>query len=81
MFDQSLAAQGFVVFRMDPRSASTQGARSTWTAYKQLGVKELEDITDAIKWLKKKPFVDGTPFDMRPQLRRTSPPMPPTFCA
>jgi dipeptidyl-peptidase 4 len=58
LFDQGLASAGFVAFRMDPRSASTQGARSTWTAYKHLGVKELEDITDAIQWLKKKPFVD-----------------------
>jgi dipeptidyl-peptidase 4 len=64
MLDQALAADGFVVFRMDPRSASTQGAKSTWTAYKRLGVKELEDITDAIHWLKKKPYVDGSRIGM-----------------
>ena len=58
IWDHALAAEGFVVFRMDPRSASGKGARSAWTAYKRLGVQELEDIHDAISWLKQKPYVD-----------------------
>jgi len=63
-WDQALAAEGFIVFRVDPRSASGKGAVSAWTAYKQLGVQELEDIKDAIAWLKKKPYVDEARIGM-----------------
>jgi dipeptidyl aminopeptidase/acylaminoacyl peptidase len=64
MYDQALAAEGFVVFRMDPRPASGKGAASAWTAYKHLGVQELEDIKTAINWLKQKPYVDGSRIGM-----------------
>jgi dipeptidyl aminopeptidase/acylaminoacyl peptidase len=64
MWDHALAAEGFVVFLMDPRSASGKGAIATWTAYKHLGVQELADIKDAITWLKQKPYVDGTRIGM-----------------
>ena len=57
--DQMLAQMGFVIFRCDPRSASGKGAVSAWTAYRQLGVRELDDITDAIAWLNDKPFIDS----------------------
>jgi len=56
--DHMLAQMGMLVFRCDPRSASGKGACSAWTAYKQLGVQELEDIEEAIEWLKDKPYVD-----------------------
>ena len=56
--DQALAQEGVVVFRADPRSASGKGAVSAWTAYKRLGVPELEDIEAAIEWIKEKPYVD-----------------------
>jgi dipeptidyl-peptidase 4 len=56
--DQMLAELGIVVFRCDPRSASGKGACSAWTAYRQLGVQELADISEAIEWLKAQPFVD-----------------------
>ncbi len=64
MRDQALAHEGFIVFRMDPRSASGKGAVSAWTAYKHLGVQELEDIKEAITWLKQKPYVDGSRIGM-----------------
>jgi len=64
MWDQALAQEGFVVFRMDPRSASGKGAISAWSAYKHLGVQELEDIKTAINWLKQKPYVDGSRIGM-----------------
>ena len=64
MWDQALAHEGFVVFLMDPRSASGKGAISAWSAYKHLGVQELEDIKDAINWLKQKPYVDGSRIGM-----------------
>ena len=49
---------------MDPRPASGKGAASAWTAYKHLGVQELEDIKTAINWLKQKPYVDGSRIGM-----------------
>jgi len=55
---------GFVIFRCDPRSASGKGACSTWTAYRQLGVQEMNDIETAINWLKTHPFVDGDRIGM-----------------
>ena len=64
LYDQALASEGFVVFHVDPRSASGKGAASTWAAYRKLGVKELEDITDAINWLKAKSYVDGKRIGM-----------------
>jgi dipeptidyl aminopeptidase/acylaminoacyl peptidase len=64
MWDHALAREGFVIFRMDPRSASGKGAVSAWKAYKHLGVQELEDIKDAINWLKQKPYVDGSRIGM-----------------
>jgi dipeptidyl-peptidase-4 len=64
MWDHALAREGFVVFHMDPRSASGKGAVSAWRAYKHLGVQELEDIKTAVNWLKGKPYVDGSRIGM-----------------
>jgi dipeptidyl aminopeptidase/acylaminoacyl peptidase len=64
MWDHALAREGFIVFHMDPRSASGKGAVSAWKAYKHLGVQELEDIKTAINWLKQKPYVDGSRIGM-----------------
>jgi dipeptidyl aminopeptidase/acylaminoacyl peptidase len=49
--ERGMANLGFLVFHVDPRSASGKGACSTWTAYRQLGVQELADIETAIRWL------------------------------
>jgi len=59
-FEQILAAQGIVVFRVDPRSASGQGAQSAWTCFKQLGVQELKDLETAVDWIGKNPWADTT---------------------
>ena len=57
--EQALASEGVIVFRVDPRSASGSGASSTWTAYKKLGVQELDDLKDAVAWLiKSRPYAD-----------------------
>ena len=64
MRDHAMAHEGLIIFHMDPRSASGKGAVSTWTAYKHLGVQETKDIEDAINWLKKKPYVDGSRIGM-----------------
>jgi dipeptidyl aminopeptidase/acylaminoacyl peptidase len=57
--DHGLANLGFLVFQVDPRSASGKGACATWTAYRQLGVQELADIETAIRWLTAHSFVDA----------------------
>jgi dipeptidyl aminopeptidase/acylaminoacyl peptidase len=59
MFEQVLAQSGIVVFRVDPRPASGKGARSAWTAYKQLGVQELKDLEEAVDWICKNPWADA----------------------
>ena len=65
LLDQALATEGYIAFRMDPRSASGKGAVSAHAAYKQLGVRELEDIKTAINWLKSdRPYVDGDRIGM-----------------
>jgi dipeptidyl aminopeptidase/acylaminoacyl peptidase len=51
LHDEMLAQLGFVVFHIDPRSATDKGQRSTWTAYRKLGVQELKDLEAAVKWL------------------------------
>jgi dipeptidyl aminopeptidase/acylaminoacyl peptidase len=62
--DQYLAYLGFIVFHCDPRSASGKGAKSAWTAYRQLGVQETKDIETAIKWLCQRPYVDANRIGM-----------------
>lgn len=55
--DHAHAGAGFLVLRIDPRSASGKGAAATWTAYKQLGKQELADLEEAVRWLGKRPYV------------------------
>ncbi|HEY7326747.1 MAG TPA: DPP IV N-terminal domain-containing protein [Gemmataceae bacterium] len=62
--DQGLANLGFLVFQVDPRSASGKGIVSTWTAYRQLGVQEMADIETAIRWLTTHSFVDADRIGM-----------------
>jgi dipeptidyl-peptidase-4 len=64
LWEQALAAEGFVVFLLDPRTASGKGAQSAWRAYKRLGMQELEDIKDGIAWVKQRPYVDGSRIGM-----------------
>ncbi|MCC6230748.1 MAG: DPP IV N-terminal domain-containing protein [Phycisphaerales bacterium] len=54
------AHDGMIMFGVDPRSASGKGAVSAWACYKQLGVSELKDLEDAVRWVTSKPFVDGS---------------------
>ena len=63
-YEQILAHMGLVVLRCDPRSASGKGAKSAWTAYRQLGVNELRDLEDAVQWLREQPFVDSQRIGM-----------------
>ncbi len=62
--DQVLAGEGIVLLETHPRSASNRGSVTTWTAYKQLGVQELRDIEDVVRWLTAKPYIDGARVGM-----------------
>jgi dipeptidyl aminopeptidase/acylaminoacyl peptidase len=62
--ESSLVRDGFIVFRLDPSSASGKGAVSAWRAYRKLGVQECEDIKEALAWLKKRPYVDASRIGM-----------------
>lgn len=62
--DRLLAEQGIIVFRADPYPASGKGVKSTWTTYKQMGVRELEDVEEIINWLTVNPWADGTRVGM-----------------
>ncbi len=59
-FEQLLAQMGILAFRVDPHSASGKGAVSAWPAYRQLGVRELADLEDAVGWLHQLPYVDSS---------------------
>lgn len=59
IMDNTLATNGVIVLRVDPRSASGKGMQSAWTCYKQLGVQELKDLEEAVAWLAAKPGVDA----------------------
>ena len=45
---QFLAQQGFIVLQCNVRSASGRGQQHTGACYRQLGVKELKDLEDAV---------------------------------
>ncbi|MEZ5428167.1 MAG: S9 family peptidase [Pyrinomonadaceae bacterium] len=59
MWHQMMAQKGYIIWVLDPRSASGKGEKETWTAYKQLGVTEYLDLADGVKFLKTLPYVDG----------------------
>jgi len=50
-FTQLLAAEGYLVWECDPRSASGRGEITAWQAYERLGATELDDIEDGLRWL------------------------------
>jgi dipeptidyl-peptidase 4 len=62
--DRLLAEKGIIVFRADPYPASGKGAKSTWTTYQNMGVRELEDLTEIITWITDKPWADGSRVGM-----------------
>ncbi len=51
LFKQLLAAQGWIVWEVDPYSASGEGEVSAWTCYRRLGVTETRDLEDSLRWL------------------------------
>jgi dipeptidyl-peptidase-4 len=59
MFDQYMAQQGFVVFRLDNRGSSRRERAFTDVIYKELGKHEVEDQITGIDWLARQSFVDA----------------------
>jgi len=58
-FDQYMAQQGFVVFRLDNRGSSRRERVFTDVIYNNLGKNEVEDQVTGIDWLAQQSFVDA----------------------
>ncbi|UMR33127.1 S9 family peptidase [Massilia sp. MB5] len=58
-FDQYMAQQGFVVFRLDNRGSSRRERVFTDAIYRNLGKVEVEDQLTGVEWLSKQSFVDA----------------------
>ena len=59
IWDHAMASAGVLVFHFDNHPSSGKGAKSAWTTYKRMGVRELADLKSAVDWLKSQPWVDG----------------------
>jgi dipeptidyl-peptidase-4 len=57
-FDQYMAQQGFVVFRIDNRGSGRRERQFTDVLYNNLGKHEVEDQVAGIDWLARQSFVD-----------------------
>jgi dipeptidyl-peptidase-4 len=57
-FNQYMAQQGYVVFRLDNRGSSRRERQFTDVIYKELGKHEVEDQITGIDWLARQSFVD-----------------------
>jgi dipeptidyl-peptidase-4 len=57
-FDQYMARQGYVVFRLDNRGSSRRERSFTDALHGQLGKVEVEDQLTGIEWLRSQPFVE-----------------------
>lgn len=57
-FDQYMAQQGFVVFRLDNRGSGRRERQFTDVLYGNLGKHEVEDQLTGIDWLSQQSFVD-----------------------
>ena len=58
-FDQYMAQQGYVVFRLDNRGSWRRERKFTDAIYNNMGKHEVEDQLTGIDWLGKQPFVDA----------------------
>ncbi|WP_426208298.1 alpha/beta fold hydrolase [Massilia sp. TWP1-3-3] len=58
MFDQYMAQQGYVVFRLDNRGSTRRERAFTDVIYGNLGQHEVEDQVTGIDWLGRQSFVD-----------------------
>ncbi|MBB6052405.1 S9 family peptidase [Armatimonas rosea] len=56
--DQFLAQNGIIVFKCDNRTANPRGTAAQKCSYKQFGVRELQDIEDALTYLVDQGYAD-----------------------
>ncbi|SHI89127.1 S9 family peptidase [Flavobacterium terrae] len=57
-FDYYMAQQGYVVFTLDNRGSDARGKKFCDVNHRQLGVNEMADQMEGVKFLKSKSFVD-----------------------
>ena len=55
-----LAEYGFLILRMDARTAGGKGRKILDTIYKQLGIVEMDDFAAGIRALRSRPYVDAS---------------------
>lgn len=58
-FDMYMAQQGYVVFTLDNRGSDARGKRFCDVTHRNLGVNEMADQMEGVKFLKSKSFVDA----------------------
>ena len=56
---QALAAEGYVVCRLDNRGTPHRGIAFEQTVHRRLGILEVQDQLRAVEWLQQQPFVDA----------------------
>jgi dipeptidyl-peptidase-4 len=56
---QFLAQQGVLVLQVNNRTSSGKGMVTTSQCYQRFGVRELEDLEDAVRWLTQHPWADA----------------------
>jgi dipeptidyl-peptidase-4 len=59
LFDQYMAQQGYIAFRLDNRGSARRERAFEDQIYRQLGKVEVEDQLTGIEWLGKQKFVDA----------------------
>ena len=56
---QYLAERGYVVFTLDTRGSASRGKAFEQVIHRRTGDAQLEDMNDAVNWLKARPYVDA----------------------
>ena len=57
---QSMAQRGFLVFSLDTRGSQNRGAAFEQVIHRRTGQPQMEDMMDALKFLKSRPYVDDS---------------------
>ena len=60
VWHQFLAQSGIIVLQVNNRTSSGKGQVYTAKCYRQFGISELADLEDAVDWLCKNPWADGS---------------------
>ncbi len=60
MSDFYLAQEGIIIFSVDHRGSGHFGKKGVDLMHRNLGIWEMHDLIEAVKWLHTKPFVDKT---------------------